>query len=236
MKRVETKRKTKLAMTLVELVVAMALTAIFATACIMLVLPVERIYTRTTDVSRAQILADTIVDSLRTECANTYIDGKGAVWIGSIGNQELTESTTGNSVLVIRKNELYCETIYSNGNVPASALPESGDETSKAIFRLFANANSPDVSEGYVHFGYYELPGTSTNPDSPVLPSKYYDFTNPFSYATYRDYTAVLTFDQLGTNIDGLPSYVVCHISIKNETGTVVYTRDAVLCFAAPVQ
>ena len=91
MKRVETKRKTKLAMTLVELVVAMALTALFATACIMLVLPVERIYTRTTDVSRAQILADTIVDSLRTECANTYIDGKGAVWIGSIGNQELTE-------------------------------------------------------------------------------------------------------------------------------------------------
>lgn len=242
MKALKRGRNSKKAMTLVELIVAMALTALFATACIMLVLPIETIYTRTTDVSRAQLLADTIVDSLRSECANAYIEGKDDVWICDVGNAiydaEPTASDSGH-VLVIRKNSGYCETIYSNDVVPVSVYndfasnPElqNGSVTSRAIFKLFSEENSSEVNAGYVHYGYFESTGGKT---SIVYPSAYYDFTNPFSAGTYRDYTVDLTFSELEPD-DKCPSYVLCTIDVKKGS-EIVYSRDTVLCFAGPVQ
>ena len=230
-------------MTLVELVVAMTLTALFATACIMLILPVESIYTRSTDVSRAQLVADTIADSLRAECSSTYIAGADDVWIGDVGNSIITEAPStdipSGHVLVLRKNASYCETIFANDAIPKSVYdsfisdPElvDGNVTSRAIFDLFSVENNPDIEANYVHFGYYKATGGET---TPFLPSEYYDFTNPFSNATYREYTVALTFSGLGRNQDNLPAYVLCQIDVmKGEE--IVYTRNTVLCFAAPV-
>ena len=237
------RRRSKSAMTLVELVVAMALTALFATACIMLVYPIEKIYTRSTDVARAQLVADTVADALRAECAAAYIEGKDDVWIGTVGNQIFTDEPTpadSGTVLVIRKNTGYCETIFANDEIPKSVYDTfaanselvNSDVTSRAIFRLFSETNNPDTGANYVHYGFYEATGGKT---TPVVPSGYYDFTNPFSNATYREYTVVLTFSDMGRDQNDMPAYVLCKIDVMKGS-ELVYTRNTVLCFAAPVQ
>ena len=254
MKRVKTKRLTKKAITLAELIVAMALTAVFATSCIMLILPVEQIYTDSTDFSRAQIIADSVVDSLRKECANAYIEGEGDVWICDSGNTVYNDAPTdvsGNAVLVFRKNVNYCETIYANGNIPQSVYESftelSGEEalnngaiTDRAIFSFFSDSDegivsTPETQENYIHYGYYLSSGGK---DNLVYPVEYYDFTNPFPYATYREYTVRLTFHDIGyteTDSGKIPSYVMCNIEITKNTEA-VYSRDTVLCFAAPAR
>ncbi|MCR5329161.1 MAG: hypothetical protein K6E12_09980 [Saccharofermentans sp.] len=245
MKRTRVKSLSKKATTLVELIVSMALTAIFAGACVLLILPVENIYTHTTDLSRAHLLADTIVYSLRSECARSYITGEGDVWIGTTGNERLdsAESASGTEgpVLVFRKNSEYCETIFSNGAIldEANHEIETSDTfinedgiTDRAIFRLFAEGNSKELGSGYIHFGYYESTGGT---DSPVVPNKYYDFTNPFAFPTYRDFTTNLTFHDIGYDTEGKPSWVLCKIEIVDGTNC-VYSRDTILCFAAPAQ
>lgn len=222
----------------------MALTALFAGACIMLVLPVERIYSHTTDLSRAQLLADTVVYALRTECANSYISGEGDVWIGNAGNQRADSATPSGSsgpVLVFRKNSEYCETIFSNGAILDASYQEIKEDTAlqdgiitdRAIFRLFdSSEESSELQAGYIHYGYYKATGGT---DYPVIPYNYYDFTNPFSCATYRGYTTDLTFSSIGYDQDGRPSWVNCKVDIKKGT-EIVYSRETILCFAAPVQ
>ena len=238
-------KRSKKATTLVELVVAMALTAIFAGACVMLILPVEKIYTHTTDLSRAQLIADTVVYSLRNECANSYITGKGDVWIGSKGNQcidSVDSSSDSGPVLVFRKNAEYCETIFSNDVILESAYQEIKEDstleddtvTDRAIFKLFDPKleNTSEIKAGYVHYGYYQSTGgTATE----VIPFTYYDFTNPFSAATYREYTTDITFSSIGYIQDEYPSWVLCRIDVK-KGDNIVYTRNTILCFAAPVQ
>ena len=227
-------------MTLVELVVAMALTALFATACIMLILPVERIYTQSTDESRAQLVADAVVDSLRTECANTYIKDRGDVVIGEFADDNLlaVNPAASGSVLVIRKNSEYCETIFSNKSIDktlydtyfsSSDLVIDGQITSLAIHKLFSTDNNPDINSGYVHFGYYK---SAYDPSNRIIPDEYYDFTNPFPYATYREYNVDLTFSELTLKSNTYPAYVLCKVDVMKGT-ELVYSRNTVLCFAA---
>ena len=242
MKRIFRSKKHKIAFTLVELVVAMALTALFATACIMLILPVESIYTRSTDTSRAQLVADAVVDSLRTECSNTYIQDRGDVIIGEFADNSLrtVNPAASGSVLVIRKNSEYCETIFSNNNIDKSIYDSyfkdsdvliDGKIKSLAIHQLFSTDNNPDTNSGYVHFGYYKSAYDSNNR---IEPDEYYDFTNPFPYATYREYTVDLTFSDLALKSNTYPAYVLCKIDVK-KGNEVIYSRNTVLCFAAPV-
>lgn len=222
----------------------MALTALFAAACIMLILPVERIYTRSTDVSRAQLVADAVVDSLRTECANTYIKDRGDVIIGEFADDNLLEvnPSTSGSVLVIHKNAEYCETIFSNKAIDKTLYESKFKDsdvliddtiTSLAIHNLFNTDNgedNPDTNSGYVHFGYYKSSYDSANR---IQPDEYYDFTNPFPCATYREYTVVLTFSDIAIKSDAYPTYVLCKVDV-NKGEELVYSRNTVICFAAP--
>ena len=267
MRRIKNKKWSKKAITLVELIVAMTLTAIFASSCILLILPITQIYRHVNDLSRAELLADTVVDALRTECADTYISCAGDVWIASAGNVVMTAQTgvvDAGPDLVIRKSPSYCETIATNyaitngdnslySGVLAQDREEHQDDstytpitdgrtgvTTRAIYRMFESdgSASPNVNTGYLHFGYYltEAPAGET-----VYPSKYYDFTNPFSYATYGRntnwaYTVALNFHWDGTHQDtDIPSYILCDVSILNLAGETVYSRTAVLCFASQV-
>ena len=228
-------------MTLVELVVAMALTALFAAACIMLILPVERMYTRSTDVSRAQLVADAVVDSLRTECANTYIKDRGDVIIGEFTDDNLlaVSPSASGSVLVISKNSEYCETIFSNKAINKSLYDTyfKGSDiliddkiTSLAIHRLFEKDNNPDINSGYVHFGYYK---SSYDAANRIQPDEYYDFTNPCPYATYRESTVNLTFWDIAIKSNTYPAHVLCKVDVM-KGNELVYSRNTVLCFAAP--
>lgn len=127
--------------TLVELVVSMALTAVFATAIVAVLPAATRIFMQMEDMSRAQIVADMVVDALREECANAYIDDFASVRIvesnpsvdgdeifidplrNTVNNSritnasqiEITPTPSGKgNVLIIRKSEGYCQAIYSD--------------------------------------------------------------------------------------------------------------------------
>ena len=243
-------------MTMVELIVTMALTSIFAGACVTLILPIERIYLHMTDLSRAQLLADTCVDSLRKECAKTYIDTTDDVQIynykefdgteTSMHKGAETKSTQGDNnldwnVLVMRKNVTYWESIastpqyelkksiYDAIKTSEGSEAQTGAVTSRAVYRMFTDPNdpSPDTKAGYVHFGYYEKTGMSDY--------EYYDFTNPFTSATYRDFQVNLFFDGLNKTSEDLPAYVNCTVTVT-KNGVAVYKRTTILCFSSPVK
>ena len=252
MRRLKTHKRSKRALTLVELIVALMLTAIFAAACIMLIYPISRIYTHVNELSSAQVLADTVVDSLRAECSRTTITGVGDVWFASSGSEVMTEheGLTSGHVLVIRRSNDYCETIFADSDIPAEACGEiraadtdylnEDSATSRAVYRMFNMSGSEpialasDTDEGYVHFGYYNA---VPDGDGYVCPGVYYDFTNPLSTTTYKDFTVSLEFSDIvysGT----YPAFVTCKVSImqtRGNTAQEVYSRTVVLCFASPV-
>lgn len=250
MKRITKKKSSKRAITLVELVVAMALTAIFAATCVMLIYPVIRIYTHVNDLSRAQVVADTVIDSIRTECARTYITESGDVWITNTGNSLSMSQSAPGHVLVIRRSNEYCETIGANyaidNNLYSAVRSAEENEpqtnpnsiTSRAVYRLFdenGTATTPDVADGYVHFGYFKF---ERSEEGYCSPSGYYDFTNPIIYAAYDGFTVTLNFHDIkyaSESEGGLPLYVLCDVTVLRNTSVVHSRKNVVLCFATPV-
>lgn len=139
-KRISSKLNTarNAGFTLVELVVSMTLTAIFATALVAIMPAATRIYMQIETMSRAQVVADMVVDALREECADTYIEDFASVRIvnapanpasgadinaaeTSTGDGPLltslanitSDSASSGTVLIIRKSPGYCEAISS---------------------------------------------------------------------------------------------------------------------------
>lgn len=129
--------------TLVELLVSMTLTAIFATAVVAVMPSATRVYMQIEDMSRAQVVADMVVDALREECADTYIEDFASVrivnptgadegdesFIAPLRTKVAAETTSSptqvlsessGSVLIIRKASGYCESIYSCLPITAS--------------------------------------------------------------------------------------------------------------------
>ncbi len=263
MKHIHNRAHSKRGYTLVELVVAMALTAIFAASCVVLIMPVSKIYKHVNDQSRAQIVADTVIDSLRSECNGAYITDPGDVWIASSGGSLLTsheENDSGNT-LVFRRGTDYCETISADYEITGvhykgvydaecerfidvpgySPFTDSDGYTSSAVYRLFtgnsgSTAGTPtsDAQSGYVHFGYYSA---MVDEERYVCPTGYYDYTSPFTAPTYSGFTVSLNFHDIKRTTDNnMPSYVICDVSVmRAEDPVPVYTRSTVLCFASPV-
>ena len=254
------RKHDKKGITLVELVAAMALTAIFALACVMLIVPVTKIYRHTLAQSRAQLVADTVVDSLRAECSKAIITNTGDVWIANPDNYDGSIMTTadpskeGGSVLIIRRNENYCETIAStldytiddpNGDIYKIILEkdmaenkykEISDDPANIYSRSIYNMDPSDREAGIIHFGYYknipvEVTSFTGQKYTYVCPQEYYDFTNPYSKSTYQDYKVRLNFHNIGFDSKGLPIYVICDVNIIDESGSLVYTRSATICF-----
>lgn len=150
--------------TLVELVVSMALTAILATAVVTVMHPAVSIFLKVQKHSRAQMVADTVADTLRAECAASYIHGYGDARVVNVGaensylvgddtifgqlNGLTAESAPDGNVLLIRKNEGYAEALYCNAWISQNDYEEvytadeerkNGNVTSKAVYRLFPN-------------------------------------------------------------------------------------------------
>ena len=189
--------------TLVELVVSMTLTAIFATAVVAVMPSATRVYMRIEDVGRAQMVADMVVDALREECSDTYIEdyasvriitdmddtGNGATIInhtnaGSFSLAPNIPTDTG-SILLLRKSSGFCEAIYSNMPITLENKTRvwDNDEThvynlpysSRAVYRLFnGNDGTKETKQGYVHFAFYE----SAFKDSASMPTDPTDDTS----------------------------------------------------------
>lgn len=253
-------RRSKKATTLVELVVAMAIMAIFAVACASLIYPISKIYTHMNNLSRSQILADTVVESLRAECARTYITSANDVWISAGSGDrlfaEVPASTSGpGTVLVIRKNAEYCETLAADYPITGDlcyavyclekagdTAPLTGDTTSRAIYRLFvpvpvttAQAENIDYEypAGYLHYGYFKSGADLTNGP---FPAEYYDFTDPFLAPTYNGFTIKLNYHDIKYSSDGnVPVYVLVDVNVYDGTENVYTRSDVVLSFASQV-
>lgn len=232
--------RSKKGITLVELIVAMTLTSIFAVLCVMLINPIERTYKSTLKLARAQLLADTLIDSIRKECDDVKHDDKASVWITNLsGDDSALLSTTAHAsndpsgnTLVIRRNNNFAESIYAGAginsdisNVVDNTLTPTG--TAHAVETLM-KTDPVNLNSGYVHFGYYQ----GKEDDSGFYPIEAYDYTNPVMAKTYGDFTVELNFDQLALKDDKYPAFVVCTVKIM-ENGKKVYSRSAVLCFAA---
>lgn len=262
----ELKRRSKRGVTLVELIVALTLTMLFAVICIGLINPIERIYQRTEKTARAQLLADTIVDSIRKECDGIKNDDLGSVWIANgsfdadtASDQLLfdkdcgykTASGTG-SVLVIKKNNSYCEMIFADLPVTSQNRTDANDNelmgtnSGHAVDELFkgeAEEVARNTGRGVVHFGYY---GAADNGNG-IYPLRSYDYTNPVLASTYGDFYVKLSFSELVNrteNYDGedhvFPSFVECEVKIYEGTYSasatdtnLVYKRKAAVSFSA---
>ena len=242
--------RTKKGLTLVELVAAMALTAMFAGACVMLILPVSRIYTNAVDQNRVQLVTDAVVESLRSECSKAIVSDYGDAWIASGDQYEgkvmesAQPSTEGGSVLIFRRNQNYCETIASNYVISSelynSVLTNddseddykgsegvSGGVTSRSVYDM---ADS-DKAAGLIHYGYYTCQTSDVSGYAYIYPGDYYDFTNPFTNNTYLGCTVELFFHNMEFYDSGKPASVSCKVTVTDEKGF-SYTRDVALCFS----
>ncbi|SDY43046.1 surface protein [Ruminococcaceae bacterium YAD3003] len=241
------KRHSKKGTTLVELVVAMTLTLIFAVVCVALINPIERTYQNVEKMSRAQLLADTIIDSIRKECDDVQYDDPNAVWLVAAGNsadddQMLFAVPSGKpasgNVLVIKKDNKYCEAIYSCFPISSqnisnlTANPADGSTSAHAASTLTGD----NLNRGLVHFGYYQGKYSKDG----LYPFKAYDYTNPVTASTYGDYTVALLFERVGCKtINGVeyPAFVECTVKVYkgdyNNGGEFIYSRTAAVCFSA---
>ncbi len=248
MKRLRRNKRSKRAITLVELIVAIALTAVFAATCVMIILPVTKIYTFVKDRSRAQLVADAVVDAIRSECSKANISSGGDVWIASSTNSyglvsfdSLSSSGEGD-VLVFRRSNDYCETIASDYEITGTgegtmyagvASAESADANatpilsgegarSRAIYWLFdEGVDRASNNEGYLHFGYFTNGAAQSGDLTYVVPQGYYDYTNALSVSAYN---AINDGYTIGLNFHDLddsavPSYVICDVSIYPTVG-----------------
>ena len=248
MKRISNTRKTRKAITLVELIVAMALTAMFATACIALILPITKIYTETNKISRSQLVADTVVDALRAECSKAIITSTGDVWLYTpteydgkiLTDAQVDPSSDNGTVLVLRRNSTYCETIASNyvisdelvqivkeKDVFESGVDGTGNVTSKSVY----NISSEDAANGYIHYGYFMSGAVLTKGFTYIYPYDYYDYTSPYTKDSYMGYTVSLYFHDIKYDSDLKPVYVLCDVTVEGESGAAC-TRSVVLCFS----
>ena len=248
MKRVSN-RRTKKAITLVELVVAMALTAMFAVACIALILPVTNIYTQTNKISQSQLVADAVVDALRAECSKTIVTDTADVWIYNpsaydgkvLADTDVIPSTNGGGVLVLRRNSTYCETIAANYVIDDTLVQKVREKdaygsgstgtpstvTTKSVYDISAE----DAASGYIHYGYYLSSAVNTKGLTYIYPGDYYDYTSPFTKDAYMGYTVNLNFHDIKYNSDLMPVFVQCDVTVMGETEA-AYTRTVVLCFS----
>ena len=198
-------------------------------------MPVVKIYRHVNDLSRAQLVADTAVDALRAECSNSSVGEEGDAWISQSTDSEGLPSGSGTSgnVLVFRKSNDYFETIAADYSLAdlwqyvsdADEAKANGEVNSRAIYLMFddsGNAITNDTGSGYIHFGYFN----ATDGSSPANWS-YYDYTNPFLSATYRDFKVALYFHDL--NVSAANSYVLCDVTVKDANGVSVYTRTVAL-------
>ena len=248
-------RRSRKALTLVELVVAMVLMALFLVACTSLIYPVTRIYTHMTNLSRSQIVADNVVDALRTECARTYISSKNDVWIsGGSGDATMTAipgSVSGpGEVLVIRRNYEYCETLSTNYAITPALCnsiynsektedikPLIGSTTSRAIYRMFtavpATGTDAVSQTGYLHYGFFKA---GTDSENGIYPSELYDFTDPFMTPTYSGFTVKLMFHNIKYDSSGkYPVYVLVDVKVMDGEENVYTRSNVVLSFASRV-
>ena len=260
-------RRSRKGTTLVELIVALTLTMLFAVVCIALINPIERMYQSTVKISRAQLLADTVIDSIRKECDDVKCDEHNAVWIAR-GTDDADDASLFNGptdsvkrdkgpVLVVKRNNNYCEAIYScfkisDANVQAVMNNRDKEESSGLALFDLGNVsdtgvikNDSNLERGYVHFAYYQ----AIDDENGIRPFRAYDYTNPIAASSYGKYSARLDRSEFSVKLEFSnlvyknsehPAFVICKVSVydglydpDNSSKNLIYTRESAVSFSA---
>ncbi len=144
MKRKQQRRHNRIenrGFTLVELVVSMALTAILATAVTSIIFPIVSIFMDMQKLNRAQMVADTVTDALRKECATSYVTGVADVKILSLPDK-VAVSEDGKGLTTELANQV---------------------QSSMAISQASGNALIFSINPGYAKAIYWNTPVTKTD-------------------------------------------------------------------------
>ncbi len=244
---------SKKGITLVELIVSMTLALLFAVVCVALLNPIERIYQHTVKLSHAQLVADTVVDSIRNACDDVDNSDYASAWIadGTYGETDSglfsgpgSDANTSGPVLVVRKNGNYCQAIFScfkitDANIAkVSQTAMTGTSYSHAADSLSTDSDKNNRKSGYVHFGYYQSKDNSKG----VTPRYAFDYTNPITASTYDGYTVSLDFANIKykTDENGVKHPTFVELTVKVYDGDYadveskrIYTRKTVVSFSA---
>ena len=242
--------------TLVELIVSMTLTAIFATAIVAIMPSATRVFMRLENISRAQIVADMVVDSLREECESSYIEdyasariisiddtGNGSSLIGStwgsMNAKDINASADTGNVLLLRKSGGYCEALYSNIPITVANRDNvrsndqtlvAGVQSSRAVYRLFTgDTAATETRQGYVHFAYYKSAfETNTVAAHPEDPSnpETADIKCVYPYEQY-DYTTPFPADAYNGYIVDLEFSDLTYTTMLSGSDGLIYKRPS---------
>lgn len=243
---------SKKGITLVELIVSMTLALLFAVVCVALLNPIERIYQHTVKLSHAQLVADTVVDSIRNACDDVDNSDFASAWIadGTYGGTDSdlfsgpgSSANTSGPVLVVRKNGNYCQAIFSCFKITDANIAKvkntsmTGTSYSHAADSLSTDSDKNNRKSGYVHFGYYQSKDNSKG----VTPLYAYDYTNPITASTYDGYTVSLDFANIKykTDENGVKHPTFVELTVKVYDGNYadveskrIYTRKTVVSFS----
>lgn len=244
---------SKKGITLVELIVSMTLALLFAVVCVALLNPIERIYQHTVKLSHAQLVADTVVDSIRNACDDVDNSDFASAWIadGTYGGTDSglfsgpgSDANPSGPVLVVRKNGNYCQAIFSCFEITDANIAKvkntsmTGTSYSHAADSLSTDSDKNNRKSGYVHFGYYQSKDNSKG----VTPLYAYDYTNPITASTYDGYTVSLDFANIKykTDENGVKHPTFVELTVKVYDGNYadveskrIYTRKTVVSFSA---
>lgn len=211
-------RKANRGTTLVELIVTFTLLMILMGSLISVIMPTVNIYKDTKSRNRAQFVADSVVQAIRSECAGAAISSRTSVRLGSYdaASDTITISNPDErgAALILERSGGYSEMLSTEyvitptdwnavyANESETKTPVINEMASKAIYRLSGEAEAlssmPECGEGYLHYAYYKsednIPSGS---ESGIEAEAKYDFTNAFSEAVYDGYTVSVIFHDI---------------------------------------
>ena len=206
--------KNKRGTTLVELVVCMVLLSLFTLAAVTLIQPSAQAYMQVQQQTRAQNLADALIESIRGELlnANGYIRFADGAKNGEDINKVFLPKTgvSSGSALELNVNSNYIELIDKD-KVPA---------LTKADGTQLLSEETANELDGYLHMRFYQ--------QEEVKSAK----SNPPSYVPYAYTTAYPKDAYMGMFISDLQFYARSYTKAEGEKYAHVTALTVVLTVA----
>lgn len=220
--------------TLVELMVSITLLAILSLAATTLIAPCVKAYVTVQQQTRAQTLADALVENLRLELETaageiSFVNAS-KTDTGEVYKTLVTETTLRPAQGSALQYSVYPSHIalLDAGAVPALKMKPSDGTADKEVL----DAAKGQARAGYLHMRYYSTAQTAEETQAGYV----YGFTDIYAKGAYMDMkVGSLQFYARGwqTGADGKPHLtsltVVLTIVSEKDTATVLCTQKAII-------
>ncbi len=240
--------------TLVELTVCLALLGLFSVAAVALVRPFAEQFTRLQRLSRAQMIADTIVEELRADLlyaegtlrlADAAADGGDPAGVfGPSGSQQAEgygQGTTGSAVECMTSGNFYL--LLDAGAVPETVVLREYEQPDGTLAQ--ERITWPARSAGTLHKRYYSAASAAENAGQAYTYTyrqsgeggpyyTAYGYADAYADAFYMGDAVALQFTVQGFETDAQGrvrvTSLAAEVSVRRaDSGQLLYTRRAVL-------